>query len=192
MNLDEKTLVVFGDFGVLTNTPFRDKAPLSMLPGRAEYLAWLNEDRAQRGGPELQYAVMCNKGGVAFGLSSEAEAKAEAKWTAEQIGAKIYKVCFAHPNPTEGYEQYADADMLKGRKPEPGMLLEILKQLGVSKEKALVVGNYADDCKAAMAAGVAYEVASKFFRDAEQYVKTAPLDPSVPPVDDFDPWLDVE
>jgi histidinol phosphatase-like enzyme len=180
IDLEAISLIIFGDFGVLTNTPFRDYAPLHMLPGRVEYLTRLREERMRAGGA-LLYAVAGNKGGVAFGIQSEEEAEAEVRWTAEQIGAETYAVCFAHPEPAPGYEEYAYPEQLKRRKPAPGMLEEIIAQLGVPRERVLVVGNFADDCRGAKNAGLAWEVTGVFFAGAQP--QQVPLEEMEPPYD---------
>lgn len=167
-DLSTVDLIIFGDFGVLTGAPFIDGKPLHMLPGRVEYLAHLREERARRGLPELKYAVMGNKGGVAYAIQSEEEAAAEVEWTAQQIGAVAWRVCFAHPTPKPGLERYAEPALLADRKPQPGMIYELLRKLNVPKERVLVVGSYADDCRAAKAAGMAYEVTGIFFARADQ------------------------
>jgi len=179
-DLDTIDLIIFGDFGVLSNTPFRDGQPLSMLPGRIEYLAHLREERRRAGGAPLFYAVTGNKGGVAFGLQSEEQAEAEVRWTAEQIGTTVYRVCFAHPTPAAGFEHYAEPDALKRRKPAPGMLEEIIAQAAIPRERVLVVGTYADDCRAAQAAALAWMPTRSFF------AKTTNAG------EDFDPFLGPE
>lgn len=194
-NIDHFHLVIFGDYNVLTNTPFRDRQPLHMLLGRVRFLAHLREDRSRRGGPDLRYAVAGNKGGVAFGLQTEDEATEEVRWTAEQINAEAFLVCFAHPSPKEGYERYAAPKLLAMRKPQPGMLLRLIERLGVPKEKVLVVGNYADDCRMAKVEGVAWELADVFFAGAERHATTtapALAKETLGPVDNFDPFLDTE
>ena len=197
IDLDNVELIIFGDFSVLTNTPFLDKQPLHMLPGRVEYLAQLRKDRAQRGGPELQYAVVGNKGGVAFGIQTEDEAEAEVAWTAEQIGAATYAVCFAHPAPAVGFERYAAPELLANRKPSPGLLVHIIEMLCVAKERVLVVGNYADDCRAAKSLGLAYEITGVFFAKAEQYAQkplavSALSQEELNEIENFDPFLPEE
>lgn len=189
---DSVELVIFGDFGVLTNTPFRDGGPLAMLPGRVERLTQLREERAREGGPDLRYGVMGNKGGVAFGIQTEEEAIEEVRWTAEQIGAAAYAVCFAHQSPAAGFGRYAAPELLAYRKPQPGMIEQIRIQLDIAKEHVLVVGNYADDCRAAKAAGVAWQLANVFFATAgaDARASGAPKQETPAPLDDFDPFLD--
>lgn len=186
IDLSKVELIIFGDFSVLTNTPFRDRQPLHMLPGRIEYLNHLRQQRAESGGPALRYAVTGIKGGVAFDLQKEPEAEAEVCWTAEQIGASAWRVCFAHPSPAEGFEKYANPDELKRRKPEPGMFEEIIAELRIPRECVLVVGTYADDCRAAKKAALAFQTTHDFFAEAERRY-AAPAEQSVD--DDFDPFL---
>lgn len=190
MDLDPYSLIIFGDFSVLTNAPFKDRQPLHMLPGRVEYLTKLREGRARLGGPELLTAVTGNKGGVAFGLQSEAQATEEIRWTALQIGAVTFEVCFAHPHPAEGYERYAALELLSFRKPKPGMINKIIEQLKVPRERVLVVGTYADDCKMAIAASVTWQTTRDFFGEAEQRYEK-PAAPTHELVDEFNPFEDL-
>lgn len=183
-DLDKFDLIIFGDFGVLTNTPFRDRQPLAMLPGRVELLKELRQDRVRRSGTAVRYAVTGNKGGVAFGLQSEEQAEAEVRWTAEQIGATCYRVCFAHPTPAAGFEHYADPDELKRRKPAPLMLEEIIAEVSIPRERVLVVGTYADDCRAAQAGGLAWMPTGSFFEQSMTAEARAK--------EDFDPFLDAD
>jgi histidinol phosphatase-like enzyme len=168
ISVDTYQLIIFGDFSVLTNVPFRDGLPLHMLAGRLEFLANLRQARRECGGPDLQFAVAANKGGVPFGLQTETEATEEVRWTSEQIGASAFAVCFAHPSPKPGYEQYALPELLKRRKPQPDMFEEIIAQLGVPRTCVLIVGNFSDDCRAAKLAGLAWQTTGLFFRDTER------------------------
>lgn len=173
-------LIIFGDFGVLTNTPWKDGGPLAMLPGRCEHLAALKARH-----PHLKYAVFGNKGGVAFGIQTEDQAREELRWTAEQIGAEAFAVSFAHPTPKPGFEQYANPELLALRKPAPGMILQLKEQFGLPANQILVVGD-TEDRRAALAAGCAWQWHKEFF---------APARPDVPVdllVEDFDPFLDAE
>src|SRR4051812_27169503 len=111
INIDNYDLIIFGDYGVLTNTPFKDNAPLAMLPGRAGYLAWVQEDRRQRELPALHYAVVGNKGGAAWGKHTEDEGEEELRWTAEQIGSTQHSVCFGCPTCAPGFEKYTTSEM---------------------------------------------------------------------------------
>lgn len=168
-NIDTCDLIIFGDFGVLTNTPFKDHQPLHTLPGRAEYLAFLQEDRRQRDLAPLHYAVTGNKGGVAWESQTEEEATEEVRWTAEQIGSKLYRVCFALPHPQVGFEKYAAPDMLKRRKPRPAMFQEVIEELGVEPGRVLIVDHYADSFTGSRKLGTLWEAPGTFFAEAERY-----------------------
>lgn len=172
-DLDTKTLLIFGDFGVLTNTPFKDGGPLALLEGRKEALTWLQEDRARRGIAPVRCAVAGNKGGVAWGMQTEEQATEEVAWTAEQIGSDLYAVCFACETTKAGYERYADPELLKRRKPDVGMIEELIERAGVPRAAVLVVGNYADDYRAAQRAQVQGEHSGRFFADVEMAMKSS-------------------
>lgn len=172
IDLKEVELIIFGDFNVLTTAPFRNNGKLEILTGRLPYLASLREDRERRGVPMIRYAITANKGGVAYGLQTEEQALAEVQWTAEQIQTPFYVLCFGHPTPAAGLERYASPELLANRKPAPGMLEMILVQTGIAREKTLVVGTYSDDCKAAIAAGLAWQTTNTFFREAERKALT--------------------
>ena len=51
------------------------------------------------------------------------------------------------------------------RKPHPGMILDLMKELHFKPEETYLVGNSQDDRKAAKAAGVFYISANKFFKE---------------------------
>lgn len=173
INIDNYDLIVFGDYGVTTNTPFKDHKPLHVLPGRAEYLAWVQEDRRQRGLPTLHYAVCGNKGGVAWGKHTEAQGEEELRWTAEQIGSEHYAVCFGCPTSAPGFEKYTTLAALARRKPAPAMFRELAEKVGVPFERMLIVDHYADAAKAARELGATLQAPGVFFKDAEHYITTA-------------------
>jgi hypothetical protein len=186
INVDHFALIIFGDYGVLTNTPFKDNAPLAMLPGRVEYLAWVQEDRRQRCGSELHYAVAGNKGGAAWNKHTEEEGAEELRWTAEQIGSTHYAVCFGCPTCAPGFERYTTPEMLARRKPEPAMFRELAEQIGVPFERVLVVDHYTDAFRATKALGMTWQAPAAFFRDAESYITTATAAPEPDPMADLD------
>lgn len=161
-------MIILGDFGVLTPAPFRNNGKLEMLPGGVEYLNELVEQRKQANGPSLRYAIMGNKGGVAYGLQTEDQAKEELRWAAKQIQAVAWVACFAHPTPAKGLERYADPKELLNRKPEPAMIEYLIQHLGVERTKVLIVGNYGGDGKAAIAANLPWRATSAFFKEAER------------------------
>lgn len=158
-------LIIFDMNGTLTNTPFIDKQPLHLLPGRKEHLAALREayKRDGYGNPAPSYAIASNQGGVAFGFISEQEARDEVGEIAHWIGTSIYEVSFGHPKPKAGYEKYATEAMLARRKPAPGMLNMIMARLQIQPENTLMVGDMMEDKQAAQAAGIDFQWAREFF-----------------------------
>src|SRR5579885_3695529 len=144
--MDEIKLYIFDLDGTLTNVPFRDKAARMIIAGRKEKLAELKANGAQ-------LAIATNQGGVAFGYISEEVAHAEVKVVMASLGIDFYQICFAHPTPKWGYEQYGTPEMLARRKPAPGMLLELMEQAGVEAGECLMIGDMEEDKKAAEAAG---------------------------------------
>jgi len=94
-------------------------------------------------------AIASNQGGVAFGIFSADEAELLVKAAADYIGAVAYRVCFCHPRgkvAPYNVESY-------NRKPQPGMLKELMDELGFTPDNTLVVGDWATDQEAARAAG---------------------------------------
>lgn len=173
INIDNFSLIIFGDYSVLTNTPFKDHQPLHMLSGREEYLAWLQEDRHQRGLPSLYYAVAANKGGAAWDKHTEDEGEAEVKWTAEQIGTDLYAVCFGCPTCAPGFERYTTLEMLARRKPAPVMFRELAEKAGVPFEKVLIVDHYSEGYKPAKELGATWQAPAHFFAHARASITTA-------------------
>ena len=149
-------LIIFDMNGTLTNTPFIDKQPLHLLPGRKERCRALSN----RG---ITLAIASNQGGVAFGFTSETLAKYEVATIAEQIGTKWFRVAYGHPKPKTGYEQYASSEHLAMRKPAPGMLIAIMKNTHFAPHETLMVGDREEDEQAAKNAGCDFMWAKDFF-----------------------------
>jgi D-glycero-D-manno-heptose 1,7-bisphosphate phosphatase len=128
------------------------------LPGRIEKLKELREQG-------VKIAIASNQAGVAFPWSkfTEAEMQAEIEAVARLIGAEYIGVCYSTPN-EKALPQYRNANDTR-RKPGPGMLLEAMKHFNVSPEDTLMVGDRDEDEQAAIAAGVAFQMADKFFEE---------------------------
>lgn len=170
IDLDQYDAIILGDFGVTTNTPWKDEAPLAMQPGRAEFLAFLQADRQLRGLAPLLYGVAGNKGGVPWAKQTEDQAREELRWTAEQIGSTHYAVCFGCPTCAAGNERYTTSEMLSRRKPSPAMFRELAEQMGVPLARVLIVDHYQDSFQAARALGCGWYAPSRFFAQAVQYI----------------------
>lgn len=170
IDLDQYDAIILGDFGVTTNTPWKEEAPLAMQPGRAEFLAFLQKDRQLRGLTPLAYGVCGNKGGVAWSKQTEDQAHEELRWTAEQIGSQHYAVCFGCPTCATGFEKYTTPEMLSRRKPSPIMFRELAEQMGVPLARVLIVDHYQDGFKASRALGCGWMAPGSFFAGAAQYI----------------------
>jgi HAD superfamily hydrolase (TIGR01662 family) len=111
-------------------------------------------------------ALASNQGAVAFGVIS----LLEAEQLMENCAAKLGGVDAWRMSPFDRHgkkqihgqaNDYARDD--PGRKPHPGMILELMSKLGVSATDTIMIGNSKNDREAAKAAGVRYVTAKKFF-----------------------------
>lgn len=124
------------------------------LDGRLERLKEI-----QSQGTLTAYAT--NQGGIAYGYMQESDIFAALLQFGNEGDFDTGRVCYSHPKAS--IEQYRKDD--PNRKPGPGMLLEIMRELEVSPEDTLMVGDMTDDEGAANAAGVAFQWAWQFFGD---------------------------
>lgn len=145
---DKDLTLVDGSEGRPANTI----AEQQLLPGVAEKCAQLSAK-----GHAL--AVASNQGGVAYGFLSEEEAGQLVEHAAQLIGASAWRVCPHHPKGrVRGYNVACSC-----RKPAPGMILEIMQELGYERDETIYVGDMESDEQAARAAGVRFEWAKDFF-----------------------------
>jgi D-glycero-D-manno-heptose 1,7-bisphosphate phosphatase len=150
-------LYIFDVDGTLVRTrsgkEFRDgAADWELLPGRKEALAALKARGAKVG-------LASNQGGVAFGYLGWADVERELARLAGEVGADALHFCTFHPEGTLAPFRQAS----EFRKPAPGMLLAIMQDLGVGKDRTLMVGDRPEDRGAALAAGVDFADAGEFF-----------------------------
>jgi len=104
-------------------------------------------------------AIASNQGGVALGYLTLSDAHRRVEQAALTIGADHFRFCPFHPEGT--IPEFAkDADC---RKPKPGMLYELMGEVGASSEDTLFVGDSPEDEEAAEAAGVSFEWRDDFF-----------------------------
>lgn len=103
--------------------------------------------------------VVTNQAGIARGYYSEEQFHRLCAWMCEQFerqGAAIDKVYFSPYHPTAGIGRYLKDD--ESRKPRPGMLLRAQRELGLSLEQSILVGDQPTDIQAGHAAGVGLNV----------------------------------
>ncbi len=135
------------------------------LPGVVEKLAEL---RAQ--GHTLTAATQ--KGGVAWGIMTIAEANAFTKDALDKVGGMdSWRTCYHDPRASRKFPDSTLSQDHPWRKPNPGMLISLMKELGFSPEQTIFVGDMETDRQAAQAAGVRFIWAKDFFswgKDASQ------------------------
>lgn len=156
-------LIIFDVDGTLTSTKsgktFRESADdWEILPGR---LAKCEELREQG----VLLGLASNQAGVAFSWSkfTEAEMRLEMTTLSMLIDGCYTGICFSSPNEQALSWYYNPND--ERRKPNPGMLLECMKHVGVDATETLFVGDRAEDEQAAKAAGISFAWAKDFFKD---------------------------
>jgi D-glycero-D-manno-heptose 1,7-bisphosphate phosphatase len=99
--------------------------------------------------------VVTNQAGVARGHYTEADVQSLHRWMAENLrdaGAAIddWRYCPYHPEGS--VEQYRSTH--PWRKPEPGMILDLMESWPVDRTRSLLVGDKESDCDAARRAGI--------------------------------------
>jgi D-glycero-D-manno-heptose 1,7-bisphosphate phosphatase len=150
-----RSLIIFDKDGTLvtstTSGPPNKVSEQVPIPGVAYYC-----ERMRAEGQVL--AVASNQGGVAFGYTSLEEATAMVRAAADLIGAAAYRLCPYHP---EGIVFNDPAPAC--RKPEAGMLLELMGTLRFKPSETLMVGDDEADRGAAENAGVTFMFADDFW-----------------------------
>ena len=99
--------------------------------------------------------VVTNQAGIGRGYYSEGQFHELTIWMCAQFekhGAPIDRVYFSPYHPTAGVGEYRkDEDT---RKPRPGMILKAKRELSLSLENSILVGDKPTDILAGIAAGV--------------------------------------
>jgi D-glycero-D-manno-heptose 1,7-bisphosphate phosphatase len=146
-----KLLYIFDADGTLRRAVSNSIAPSSpddweLLPGVAE---WFREHSG------IQWGIASNQGGVPRGYVSEADAWAALVSTADALGGLpdgAIRICTAAPGADDSR-----------RKPNAGMLHEIMECFNVAPNETIYIGDRPEDEKAAVNAGVAFSWAHEFF-----------------------------
>jgi HAD superfamily hydrolase (TIGR01662 family) len=167
-----KSLYIFDKDGTLIKNVgfggFKPRNPLKpedqvLKPGVFEKIAEL---RSQ--GHVI--AMASNMSAVADGLITMDQAEALMENCAEKIGGcAAWRCCGYSP---KGKKKLAGSDNPYARddpcrKPHPGMILDLMRELEFTSENTFMVGNEKTDEKAAEAAGVHYIKARNFFKVKE-------------------------
>jgi len=126
------------DGTIVRDEPYNgDPALVEALPGAK---AALDELR----GLGLGVALVSNQSGIARGLITRAQVEAVNARVVEMLGPFDVVLYCAH----------GPEDDCSCRKPQPGMLLEAMRTMGVDPHECVMVGDKNDDIEAAQAAGV--------------------------------------
>lgn len=126
--------------------------------GTPERLRWIDgaKDAVRLANDRGYYVfVITNQAGVARGLYSEAHVQALHRWMADELrerGAWVddWRYCPFH---TEGVIDRYKA-LHPWRKPEPGMIIDLLEHWPVDVAGSVLIGDKASDCEAATKAGI--------------------------------------
>ena len=99
--------------------------------------------------------VVTNQAGVARGLYEESHVRQLHSWMNEQLrigGAHIDEFTYCPYHPTEGIGHYRRDS--SRRKPQPGMILDLLNRWAVDRMRCALIGDKDIDLQAAVAAGI--------------------------------------
>jgi D-glycero-D-manno-heptose 1,7-bisphosphate phosphatase len=126
--------------------------------GSTERFRWMEGAvQAVRLANDLGYYVfvVTNQAGVARGYYDEAAVQSLHRWMAEQLrehGASVddWRYCPFHPEGS--VDAYRSPH--PWRKPEPGMIVDLIESWPIDLKRSILIGDKASDCEAARAAGI--------------------------------------
>ena len=110
-------------------------------------------------------AVVSNEGGVAFGIFSADDANLLVKAAADYIAADAYRVCCNHP---KGNTPPYNTDS-PNRLPQPGMLVELMHELGFLPSETTFVDDWDTSKRAAELIGCEFIFAHQFFKRVDPF-----------------------
>ena len=133
-----------------------------IIPGVVEQCAKLIDDG-------VTLAIASNQGGVGLGICTLEDAQERVEKVATAIGAKKWMISIHHEGATRTdlsrfHMPYLGvAAQPFYRKPQPGMIFNLMMQLHTTAPETLFIGDQESDCKAATNAGVRFQWAKEFF-----------------------------
>jgi len=99
--------------------------------------------------------VVTNQSGVGRGFYEESHVQELHRWMAGElagIGARIDQFEYCPEHPEAVVERYRAAS--PRRKPEPGMIIDLVMRYDVDKSRSMLIGDKQTDIQAAEAAGI--------------------------------------
>jgi D-glycero-D-manno-heptose 1,7-bisphosphate phosphatase len=126
--------------------------------GTLERFRWIDGAReAIRLANDLGYYVfvITNQAGVARGLYGEEDVRALHDWMANElreVGAVVDDWRFCPYHPAGIVERFREDH--PWRKPNPGMIFDLLEKWPIERARSILVGDKESDCAAARAAGI--------------------------------------
>lgn len=152
-------LIIFDLDGTLVRGVGFDAPKIPNRWEEQEFIPGVIERCEQLRAEGITLAIASNQGGVAFGFCSLQEASFRVEQSARAIGAKWWRICPYHEKGTIPEFAYPSYD----RKPEAGMLFDIMEECRVLEEETLFVGDMDTDKQAARNAGIDFQWAKDFF-----------------------------
>jgi len=165
---NDKRLYIFGKNGCLVRSIVDAKTGKSHAPSILADQDYFPDVMDACFGLRLQghqLAVVSNEGGCAFGILTEEEADLMAKAAAAYIGTEVYRICPFHPKGK--ISQYTREH--PNRLPQPGMLSEIMHQLGFLPSETIFVDDWETSRQAANMIGAGFEWSHQFFKRVDPF-----------------------
>ncbi|OIQ00846.1 MAG: histidinol phosphate phosphatase [Zetaproteobacteria bacterium CG2_30_46_52] len=148
------------------------------IPGSLEAIALLKD-------AGLFVAICSNQSGLGRGMMSQDMFEAiQNKMVAatQTAGGSFDVISYCPHNPEAGCDC---------RKPKAGLLLQVLRELGVNPDEAVMVGDSLRDVQAAIAAGVSAVLVSSGYGDAQSiWQKAQALQPGIKMYDNLASYVE--
>lgn len=156
VNLSKFKLIIFDMDGTLRRCTIEGQ-PCPNGPDEWELMPNVKERLAEIDWSEIRIGVASNQAGVAFGYISYLLAR---RLLMDSMGAALG---WTPPKEVVRLCPHTPGFGCRCRKPQPGMLLDIMRFWGVGPDETLFVGDMESDRQTAENAGIAFEEARVFF-----------------------------